>query len=78
MLSFSTFTELNMRELAECALPELDAPIWGAAAIGTVIGQTERATAHLIRTGELPVRRIGRRFVSTRRALLQRLTPTVA
>lgn len=43
--------------------------VWGAAAIAKVIGQTTRATFHMLEAGELPARQIGRRWVASRKAL---------
>jgi hypothetical protein len=46
--------------------------VWGAAAIGRVIGRTKRLTYHLLRTGVLDgaVGRVGHAVVGSRRALL--------
>ena len=43
--------------------------VWGAAAIAKVIGQTTRATYHMLEAGELPARQVGRRWVASRRNL---------
>lgn len=44
--------------------------VWGAAAIAKVIGQTTRATYHMLEAGELPARQVGqRRWVASRKAL---------
>ena len=50
---------------------DLDRPIWGATAIGEVIGRGKRATFHLLEAGHLDASRIGGRWVSTRRRLLR-------
>jgi hypothetical protein len=51
---------------------DLDAPVWGAAAIGVIINRTERQAQHLLETGRLPARKLSRRkWVATPRALLQ-------
>ena len=48
---------------------DLDMPIWGAAEIAKVINRSERQTFHLLEAGELPARKIGRRWATTRRQL---------
>ena len=48
--------------------------LWGAEAIAKVIGQSERATYHLLATGLVPAKRIGGRWVASRRKLLAALT----
>lgn len=49
--------------------PPLDL-IWGAEAIAKVIGQTRRATYHMLEAGELPARQVGkRRWVASRKEL---------
>ncbi len=53
--------------------------VWGAAAIARVIGQTTRATYHMLEAGELPARQVGRRWVASRKDLEQFFTnPAVA
>ena len=51
--------------------------VWGAEAIGRVIGKTERATFHLLERGLLPAKKIGKSWVSSRRKLLAALTEEV-
>jgi len=48
--------------------------IWGAEAIAKAMGQTERATYHLLASGLVPAKRIGGRWVASRRKLLAALT----
>jgi hypothetical protein len=48
--------------------------VWGAEAIGRVIGKTPRATFHLLERGLLPARKVGKQWVASRRKLLQALT----
>jgi len=43
--------------------------VWGAAAIAKLIGQSTRATYHMLEAGELPARQVGRRWVASRKAL---------
>ena len=43
--------------------------VWGVRGIGTAIGRSARETYHLIETGQLPVRMIGRQYYSTIREL---------
>lgn len=49
---------------------KLDEPIWGVSNFAKVINRTERQTYNMIATGKLPARKIGERYVSTRRKLL--------
>jgi hypothetical protein len=57
-------------------IDETTAPdvLWGAEAIAEAIGQTERATYHLLANELLPAKRIGGRWVASRRKLLAALT----
>lgn len=48
----------------------LDEPVWGAEAIGKIIGRNRRVAYYLLEKGMLPARQIGSRWVSTRRKLL--------
>jgi hypothetical protein len=48
----------------------LDTPVWGAAAIGRVIGRSERQTFHLLERGHLDASKVGGLWVSTPRRLL--------
>jgi len=48
--------------------------IWGRAAIAKAIGRPERATFHMIARGYLPAKRIGGRWVASRRKLIEVLT----
>jgi len=43
--------------------------VWGAAAIGRVIGKTTRATFHLLENGQLPARQVGRQWAADRAKL---------
>jgi hypothetical protein len=49
-------------------------PIWGAEAIGSVIGKNRRQTFWLLQNGMLPARKVGAQWVSERKALLAFLT----
>jgi hypothetical protein len=40
--------------------------VWGALAIGRLIGLTERQTIHLLKTGGIPARKVGGRWVAER------------
>jgi hypothetical protein len=51
-----------------------DAPVWGAEAIGEVIGKPARAAFHLLENGLLPAKKIGNRWVSSRKRLLAAVT----
>ena len=48
--------------------------LWGAEAIGAVIGRSARATFHLLEKGELPAKKIGGRWVIERGKLLAAFT----
>jgi hypothetical protein len=50
--------------------------IWGAAAIGAVIGRTARQTFHLLESGHLPAKKVGGRWASRRADLLAALAPS--
>ncbi|MFD1941305.1 helix-turn-helix domain-containing protein [Paradevosia shaoguanensis] len=43
--------------------------VWGCKAIAKLLGVTERACFHMLESGELPARQIGRRWVVSRRKL---------
>ena len=45
--------------------------IWGAAAIAAALGVTERACFHMLEAGKLPARKIGGRWVASRRKLIE-------
>jgi hypothetical protein len=49
-------------------------PIWGAEAIGNVIGKNRRQTFWLLQNGLLPARKVGSLWVSERQALLNFIT----
>ena len=51
-------------------------PIWGAKAIGEVIGKNRRQTFWLLQNGLLPARKVGSLWVSDRRVLLNFLSET--
>jgi hypothetical protein len=44
--------------------------VWGAAEIGAVIRKSERAVFHLLESGLLPAKKVGGRWVSSRKKLL--------
>ena len=44
--------------------------VWGAAEIGPVIGRSARITFYLLEKGILPGRKLGGRWVASRKALL--------
>lgn len=52
--------------------------IWGVEEIAKAIRRTERATYHLLATGELPAKKIGGRWVASRRKLTTHLLGEVA
>jgi hypothetical protein len=48
---------------------DLDAPIWGAEAIGEHIRRNKRQTFHLLETGKLDATKVGQLWTSTKRRL---------
>ncbi len=50
--------------------PELDL-IWGVEAIAKVIGRTTRQTFHMLKTGTLPGKKVGERWVVQRSRLYE-------
>ncbi|TMJ91109.1 MAG: DNA-binding protein [Alphaproteobacteria bacterium] len=60
-----------MTSIEETTAPDL---VWGCAAIAEVIGRTERATFHLLKSQLLPARRVGGRWCASRRKLIETLT----
>lgn len=44
--------------------------IWGADAIAQIIGRTQRATFHMLDSGELPAKKVGGRWVAERGKLI--------
>jgi hypothetical protein len=48
--------------------------IWGCAAIAAAIGRNRRATFHLLENQLLPARKVGERWVASRKKLLATLT----
>lgn len=51
---------------------------WGVEEIAAAIGRPERATYHLLSKGELPARKVGGRWVASKRRLLAFLSGTAA
>lgn len=43
--------------------------VWGAAAIASRLNLSKRQTFHLLETGKLPAKKIGKHWVSSRHAL---------
>ena len=41
---------------------DVEAPQWGVKSLAKEINQSERATWHMVATGKLPVKKIGRRY----------------
>ena len=48
-----------------------DVPVWGAAAIGQVLGRNERQAYHLLERGLIDATKVGSLWVSTPRRLLR-------
>jgi hypothetical protein len=45
--------------------------IWGADAIAKLIGRSQRATFHMLDSGELPAKKVGGRWVAERSKLIR-------
>lgn len=52
--------------------------IWGCAAIAAALGVTERAAYHMLEAGVLPARKIGARWVASRKKLEAHFEETAA
>jgi hypothetical protein len=52
--------------------------VWEVENIAKIIRQTDRQTYHLLATGKLPAKRIGSRWVASRRKLLDAILGDVA
>lgn len=52
--------------------------VWGVAAIATAIGRSERQTYHLLETGNLPARKLGGRYVSSRIGLRKHFAAVIS
>ena len=66
-----------MTEIAQSATESADL-LWGAGAIAEAINLPVRATFHLLENGRLPARKVGKRWVASRRALIDALTGEAA
>lgn len=61
-----------MNEIAAPSLvPTTEDIVWEVAEIAKVVGRTERQTFHLLNTGSLPAKKVGGRWVASRRKLLE-------
>ncbi len=56
--------------MAETTENSLDL-VWGAAAIGKIIGRSDRATFGMLESGELPAKKVKGRWVVERTQLIQ-------
>ena len=52
--------------------------IWGASEIAKLIGRSQRATFHMLDTGELPAKKVGGRWVAERGKLIAFFMETAA
>lgn len=52
--------------------------VWEAKNIAKVIGRTDRQTFQLLNAGQLPAKKVGDRWVASRRKLLEALTGEAA
>lgn len=57
---------------------DLDTPLWGVEAIAPVVNRSERATYHLLNKKQLPAKKVGGKWVSTKRQLLMHLVGEAA
>lgn len=55
----------------QIASPSTEDIVWEVDNIAQVIGRSERQTFHLLATGQLPAKKVGGRWVASRRKLLQ-------
>ena len=55
-----------------------DAPVWGAANIGKLIGRNERQTFYLLEKGLVPARKVNTLWVTTKRLALSAVLPRIA
>lgn len=53
-----------------------DRPLWGLGAIAEFLNLPQSTVHRMLKRGQLPAKQIGKRWVSTRRALLQAVTPS--
>lgn len=61
-----------MNEIASPSIaPATEDIVWEVAEIAKVIGRTERQAFHLLATGSLPAKKVGGRWVASRRKLLE-------
>lgn len=51
--------------------PETDDIIWGVENIAKIIKRTQRQTFHMMNSGTLPGKKVGGRWVASRRKLLE-------
>ena len=57
---------------------DLDVPVWGAKEIAIIINRSPRQTFHMLSSGVLPAKKVGDRYVSTKRKLLDAVLGEVA
>ena len=65
--------EVTGRSAGDCRTDPNQDILWGPGAIGQVIGRSERATFHMLESGHLPARKVGRLWSASRRRLLAHL-----
>lgn len=51
--------------------PSTEDIVWEVSNIAKIIGRSERQTYHLLSSGQLPAKQIGKRWVASRRKLLE-------
>lgn len=52
-------------------VPSTDDIVWEVGNIARIIGRSERQTFHMLSTGALPAKKVGGRWVASRRKLLE-------
>lgn len=51
--------------------PSTEDIVWEVGSIAKIIGRSERQTFYLLQSGQIPARKIGGRWVASRRKLLE-------
>lgn len=62
--------ELNMQPAAPAPHLQSDDIVWEVENIARIIGRTPRQTYHILASGDLPAKKVGGRWVASRRKLI--------
>ena len=54
-----------------------DSPVWGAAAIGKLIGRNPRQCFYLLERGIIPAKKVGNLWVTSKRMALSAVLPAI-